>query len=130
MGEIPSSNAIFTEHVRSGVRKIFPNQLKDIKDKIWEFEDYSTVALSDVDARTGGVALAAFLIMVFAYIPISYYVTNLLSLATWPGLSDYIVIASGLVAGFFGCVGVTRRFVGRIVNTYVRVLGRLIGKGF
>lgn len=136
LGDIPLSTSVFTNHIRSGIHKIFRDQIKVAREKVWQFEDYSAAALSDVDARTGGVALSAFLILIFAFIPLSYYAFGENYgpegefLKAWPGTSDYVVIASGLVAGFLGCVSVTRRFVGRVANSYVKMLGRFIGKGF
>lgn len=137
VGDTPSLNSVFSDHVRSGIRKLFPEYLGSDRDRVWEFEDYSTVALSDVDARTGGVALSAFLMLIFMYIPISYYIFGHADWVSpqhgeynWPSMLDYLVVASGLFAGFLGCVGVTRRIVGRVVNLYVKALGMLIGKSF
>lgn len=134
IGEIPHPSSIFGNHVKSGVRKIYIESFRNTKDRVWNFEDYAAVVLSDVDARTGGVALSALLILVFCYIPISYYVSihsfGLTGNFSWPGPNDYFVVLGGLLAGFLGCVSVTRRLVGRIANAYIKLLGRIIGKSF
>ena len=90
--------------------------------------------MSDVDSLTGGVFSSCVVILSILLFMVQMGISSNISAENLNGIIvprlGYFLVMGGLVFGLAGSIGGTRRLLGRAVNFYVKILGRLIGKSF
>jgi len=126
LGEIPTWHTAFGRHVAAALSRAYPSTVPE-PPGVWAPEDFREVGLTNLDSIRGGMFLAL-LILTLGILLLSRFFTT-------GGFRD-VMLSSGIIyyvfallmLGLFGAVEGTRRAIGRIISSYIRLLSRIFLK--
>jgi flagellar biosynthesis protein FlhG len=120
-GEIPRKTSLFGIHVWAALEKAYPIEILSPPGRVWSFEDYREVGLTNIDSTRGGAIVSAILLSLGIAYYFKYVVPGGLSLWTFirSGLGQLWL--SILFFGLLGSLESTRRSVGKVFNFYLRL---------
>jgi len=120
IGNVPSLRTQFATQVWSALSKAYPLPPPDRR--VWSFEEFSQVSLSNIESIRGGLASACLLLLMgilsFAFQYAGTAHPDVTQLMLW-----FCIMFLGLV----GSLEPTRRTFGRAVGIYLQLLSRGLG---
>ena len=118
-GRIPRPASIFGTHVQHGLRKAFPEQVKEPPGRVYRFDEYEEIGFVNLDSLRGGVVLALFITPLAAIFFVKWF--NGFDMArSYDKEIFYYVLALSLL-GLVASIGRLRQAVGHAVNRLVSI---------
>lgn len=123
VGDIPKIYSPFGRHVWAGLHKAYAEEVNGPPMRPWNFEEYRELGLTNLDSLRGGIFASA-LILILG-IAVAFRLTNSVMLYYIEDrITTLVFFVALFLLGLMGSIESTRRLLGRIISTYIRLIFR------
>ena len=123
-GDVPSIASVFGTQVWAALAKAFDSPRTPIPEPFEEAmkdKEFSSITVASPESQRGGLAIAVAMILVGAFTLTQYWDF----FRYFDSFAVAVLVSTVLILGLVGTIEPTRRFIGRLVDTYVGFVKRV-----